>query len=331
MAEIKLAFLGYDTDMGKALIEAMEDDGIQLDDYIPLSYTADEYDAISYQGKNYQIRRVDDFEPESANVLLVAGKYSEARKLVELARKHNIVVIDAGGINVDAGKIFVDGLADADTDFVYDAGYLVPMGSEATMLSLILKPVSERAEISSVDAVMLEAVSGLGDYGTSELARESIALFNMKDIAPRIFPSQMAFNVHSAVGDINEDNTTTHENMVISELKSVLGETADVVNLTSMVVPVFYGHTMSINISFRADVTTEEFIQLLESAPGVEIVDDEEITPVRFGRKESILYVSRIRKIKGRDSSFTMTAVMDNFLRGSALNCLGIIRKLGLK
>ena len=61
------------------------------------------------------------------------------------------------------------------------------------------------------------------------------------------------------------------------------------------------------------------------------IVDDEEITPVRFGRKESILYVSRIRKIKGRDSSFTMTAVMDNFLRGSALNCLGIIRKLGLK
>ncbi|SFO98167.1 MULTISPECIES: Asd/ArgC dimerization domain-containing protein [Ruminobacter] len=331
MAEIKLALLGYDTDVGKALIESMEDEGIELADYIPLSYTAEDYDAISYRGKNYQIRRVDDFEPETATVLLIAGNYSEADRLVAQARKNGLVVVDAGEVNVNDGRLFVDGLADADTDFVYDADYIVPMSSEATMLSLILKPVSERADISSVSAVMMESVSGVGDSGTAELARESISLFNMRDIAPRIFPSQMAFNVHTAVGDINYDDTTTHENNVIAELKQVLGETADVINLTSMVVPVFYGHTLSLNISFREDISLDEFKELIAAAPGVEIVDDEEITPVKFGKKEDKLYISRIRALKGQNSSFTLVAVMDNFLRGVVLNCLGIIRKLSLK
>ncbi|WP_298510004.1 Asd/ArgC dimerization domain-containing protein [uncultured Ruminobacter sp.] len=331
MAEIKLALLGYDTDVGKALTEIMEQEGIELEDYIPLSYTADEYDAIGYLGKNYQIQRVEDFEPEKANVLMIAGNYSEAGKLVAQARKSGLVIIDAGEVNVKEGRIFVDGLADADTDFVYDADYIVPMSSEATMLSLILKPISERITISSVSAVMMESVSGIGDSGTAELARESISLFNMRDIAPRIFPSQMAFNVHTAVGDINLDDTTTHENNVIDELRPVLGETADVINLTSVVVPVFYGHTLSMNISLLEDVSLDEFKNLVAAAPGVELVDDEELTPVKFGKKEDKLYISRIRALKGQVSSFTLVAVMDNFLRGVVLNCMGIIRKLSLK
>ena len=88
-----------------------------------------------------------------------------------------------------------------------------------------------------------------------------------------------------------------------------------------------------VNSFFDTEITPEEIETVYDALEkeGVEIVDDEELTPVKFGKKEDKLYVSRIRAIKGQASSFTLVAVMDNFLRGVVLNCMGIIRKLGLK
>ncbi len=330
MAELRLAFLGYDTDIGRELYELMEREEFALADLVPLSADAEEYDAVGYRGRNYLVRGAGDYDFADADALLAAGVCPGVREIAERALAKGLAVVDAAGIFPGEGRVFAAGLPEDKTGSVARGELVRPMSSEATMLWLLLGPLAARRPLASVHAVMLESVSGLGGPGVSELARESIALFNMKEIAPRMFPSQMAFNVHTSVGDIMEDNSAARENLILAELAGAMGEAARAVCLTSMVVPVFYGHTLSLDVTFGTPVAPGEFREMLAGIPGAEIVDDDEITPVKYGRREDKLYISRIRALPGNGSSYTLVAVMDNFRRGVVTNCMGALKKLAL-
>lgn len=332
MSQIKLAVLGFNTDIGKALFELLEDEKLPIEEIFPLSYKSQEYDVASLLGRNYLIQNPENFDYTEANVLMVIGNPADAPKVIAEAQKNGATIIDVSGNSEDLTSycVYAEGITTSEEfdDAMLDK-YVIPMGSAATMLTLLFKPIIDSFGLQRSDVTLIEAVSGLGEDGTSELARETISLLNMRDINPKLFSSQMAFNLHTAIGDTMSDGTTTHENEILVELDSILGNKADLINITSILAPVFYGHTANVTFTIASDsVSVDEIRNTLEESGVAEFVDDEEVTPAKFGINEKNVIISRLRQDKKNSSTFRLIAVMDNAKCGVARNCLGVLRAI---
>ncbi|MGN1392906.1 MAG: Asd/ArgC dimerization domain-containing protein [Succinivibrionaceae bacterium] len=334
MSQIKLAILGFNTDISKALFEAMENKSLPIEEIFPLSYKYEDYEATSILGRNYLIQHPDNFDYSEANILLVIGNTADAPKVIAKARKENALIIDISNnlsLQNNNSYIYIDGFNKRELEDAFLDKHIIPMGSVATMLSFILKPIIDNFGLNDAIINVMEAASGLGEDGTAELGRETIALLNMHDIQPRLFSSQMAFNIHTAIGEVMADGSTSHENEVLNQLSKVIGDKVDTISYTSMLVPVFYGHTTTLTVMVNQDISINDFIQVLEDTGVIEVIDDEEVTPAKFGVNEDKIIVSRIRQDKHNPKKFTLIAVMDNARRGQALNCLGVLENFALR
>jgi aspartate-semialdehyde dehydrogenase len=326
MSDIKLAILGFNTDIGKGLFDILENENIVLQDIFPLSYSCQEYDAATFLGKNYLIQNPNDFDFEQANLFIIIGHEGNAPALISRAKNAGVQVIDVSGLENEEAYIYADGMNALSADDLSAENVIVPMNSSATFLSLILKPLHDVFGIKDVTSTLIESVSSLGQDGASELARETISLLNMRDISPKLFKDQVAFNVHTAVGEIMADGITTHEESVLAELENVLPEISSNINLTIYTAPVFYGHTNSLTIELnRSDLSVTDIKDVLEKTNAIE-VEDEDISPAKYGVNEEKIFVSRIRQNKNNPCKFSMNAIMDNAKRGVAMNCAGIIK-----
>ena len=86
MSDIKLAILGFNTDIGKGLFDILENENIVLENIFPLSYTCQEYDAATFLGKNYLIQDPNDFDFEQANLFIIIGHEGNAPALISRAK-----------------------------------------------------------------------------------------------------------------------------------------------------------------------------------------------------------------------------------------------------
>lgn len=327
MSELKLAVYGYGTNAGKAFFEALNDSDINCTDVCPLAYGAGEYDAVNIMDRNFGIVSPDVYDFESANVFISFSDDNDSRKLVKEAQEAGCLVIDAGCEDPKPENIFLDGSTTSLDQMLADR-YVVPMNSAATMLALLLKPLDSHFGLEHAEVTLMESVSGLGADGAGELARETIALLNMRPVEPRLFANQMAFNIHTALGDEDDLGITTHEHEVQKQLELALGsKAASRIMLNCVLVPVYYGHTAVISFTAKQDLTLAEVKELLADCVFIENADGEEITPASHGTNEDNIFISRVHGASGLNRTYSFMAVMDNARRGLAMNVLAIVKK----
>ncbi len=328
MKNLNLAFYGYQSDTGKALIELLSDAQLPITQIYPLSYNADPYDAVNILDKNCPISDPNEFDYTKCNVLIFIGSKGDCQKIIPQAKENGVIIIDASLNTYDEKPyVYVEGLDNEELKDAFIEQHIVPMNSSATMLAQILKPVTENLGLKRAIITLMEAISGLSKDGANELARETVALLNMRPIEPKLFNTQVAFNLHTQVGDYTSDGTTTHEYDLLTEIQSVIGDVAEGINLTSIVVPVFYGHTASITLTTKEECSLEKFRNTLSQTKLLTLIDDEEITPTTHGVNEETIYISRIREDRNIPNTFTFTAIMDNAKIGLASNCLSILKE----
>jgi aspartate-semialdehyde dehydrogenase len=123
------------------------------------------------------------------------------------------------------------------------------------------------------------------------------------------------------------DNGYTKEEMkLVWETRKILGDDSIQVNPTAVRVPVFYGHSEAVNIETKIKITPEQARQLLESAPGVVVVDDRKAggypTPVTHASGTDPVYVGRIRDDLSHPRGLNLWIVSDNIRKGAALNAV---------
>lgn len=329
MSTIKLAILGYNTDAGKALFDLVEAEKLPIEELYPIAYGASQYDAVSLLGKNYAIEAPDEFDFTKANIVLFLGSSGDARKLIPIAKESGALVIDATMLdNETPAYVYLNGLESSEFEDALVDQHIIPMSSSATMLAHILKPFSEELGLNRAVVTLMEAVSGLGEEGARELARETIALLNIHPIEPKLFDTQTAFNIHTCIGSCTADGTTTHEYEIVRQLEQVIGGVKDGVNLTCVLAPIFYGHTATLTLTTSPNTTLEDIRRVINDSPVMELVEDEEVTPAKFGTNEERIIISRLRPDTRNPGTFSLVAVMDNARIGLASNCLGILQML---
>lgn len=201
----------------------------------------------------------------------------------------------------------------------------------------VLRPLSDEAGLRRLIVSSYQAVSGSGLAGVSEL-EDQVRAAVIHDIAalthdgaavslpePRKYVRPIAFNVIPLAGSIVADGSleTDEEQKLRNESRKILGLPDLLVSGTCVRVPVFTGHSLSINAEFDRPISVERALELLAAAPGVEI--SEVPTPLQAAGADPS-FVGRVRQDSsvpdGRGLALFVSS--DNLRKGAALNAVQI-------
>jgi aspartate-semialdehyde dehydrogenase len=196
---------------------------------------------------------------------------------------------------------------------------------------VVLKPLHDAATIKRVVVSTYQSVSGAGKDAMDELWAQTKGKYVPgQEVEPKKFPKQIAFNCIPHIDSFMEDGYTKEEWKMVAETKKILDPKIKV-TATCVRVPVFVGHSESVNIEFEKAITVDEVRAILREAPGVVVVDKREpggyVTPVDAAG-EFATYVSRIREDTTVENGIALWIVSDNLLKGAALNAVQIAETL---
>ena len=200
----------------------------------------------------------------------------------------------------------------------------------------VLAPLHAEAQLTRIIASTYQAVSGSGLAGVEELHAQAKAVVDKADALthdgsavpfpdPVKYVAPIAFNVLPMAGSIVDDGSfeTDEEQKLRNESRKILGIPGLLVSGTCVRVPVFTGHSLSLNVEFARPISVERATELLSTAPGVELSDVP--TPLQAaGRDPS--YVGRIRQDPGVPDGRGLALFVsnDNLRKGAALNTVQI-------
>jgi aspartate-semialdehyde dehydrogenase len=200
----------------------------------------------------------------------------------------------------------------------------------------VLKPLHDEAGLVRLVASTYQAVSGSGLAGVDELDKQVRQVVDRASElthdgsavdfpAPEKYAAPIAFNVLPLAGSIVEDGSgeTEEEQKLRNETRKILGIPDLRVSGTCVRVPVFTGHSLSINAEFDRSLTVERARAILGSAPGVALVDVP--TPLAAAGIDPSL-VGRLRQDPGvpGDRGLVLFVSSDNLRKGAALNAVQI-------
>ena len=205
-----------------------------------------------------------------------------------------------------------------------------PNCSTAQML-VALKPIHDVAVIKRIVVSTYQSVSGAGKEGMDELWHQTKGKYVPgQEVDAKKFTKQIAFNCIPHIDVFMEDGYTKEEWKMLAETKKIMDPKIKV-TATCVRVPVFVGHSESVNIEMEKPMTVEECRAILREAPGVMVVDKREdggyITPIDAAG-EFATFVSRIREDATVENGLAMWIVSDNLLKGAALNAIQIAEVL---
>ena len=199
----------------------------------------------------------------------------------------------------------------------------------------VMKVLDAEAGLTRLIVSTYQAVSGAGLAGGEELLEQASAAVAQDAInlvhdggavelpAPNKFPKNIAFNVVPLAGSIVDDglNETDEEKKLRNESRKILELPELLVSGTCVRVPVFTGHSLSINAEFARPLSPERARELLSSAPGVQLMDVP--TPLDAAGADPSL-VGRIRADEGAPEGRGLALFIsnDNLRKGAALNAV---------
>jgi aspartate-semialdehyde dehydrogenase len=204
----------------------------------------------------------------------------------------------------------------------------------------VLKPLHDAAQLVRLIASTYQAVSGAGLVGVDELDKQANAVAkNARELTysgnavtyptPEKFVRPIAFNVLPFAGSLvdNGEYETDEEIKLRNESRKILGIPDLLVSGTCVRVPVYTGHSLSINVEFARDITVAEATELLAKAPGVQVVDIP--TPLLAAGADPS-FVGRIRQDRSAPGNrgLVLFVANDNLRKGAALNAIQIAELL---
>src|SRR3989440_1335801 len=196
-----------------------------------------------------------------------------------------------------------------------------------------LKPILYAAGIERLVITTCQSVSGTGQRAVEELHDQAQAVIDAREVpAPSVYPHQIAFNVLPHAGKFPEGSDYTDEELkLVNETRKILGRPDIGVSATCTRVPVYTGHSESVNVQTREPLSPEECRELLSGFPGLVVLDDPAngVYPLAIdaaGRDEVL--VGRIRRDPSHERCLNMWIVGDNLRKGAATNAVQLAELL---
>ena len=323
---MNIAIVGATGNVGRKIIEVLYKKKILVNNLFFVASSNSAGSVLKFGDKEIKIENLENFDFSKVNISFFSAGKTISEKYVPLAAKHSVVIDNSSFFRMDPDvplivpQVNKDHLKDMKKNIVAN-----PNCSTAQLV-IVLKSLNDAFKIKRVVISTYQSTSGAGKKSMDELIDQTKLVLDKKNFEVKNFTKQIAFNAIPHIDSFSDDGYTKEELKMINETNKILGAKIDI-TATCVRIPVLVSHAESVNIEFENDFTLKKIKELLTSAEGCKVVDENSdggyITPVDAeGKNET--FISRIRKDNSKKNALNMWIVSDNLLRGAALNAVEI-------
>ncbi|MEL7091684.1 MAG: aspartate-semialdehyde dehydrogenase [Pseudomonadota bacterium] len=330
----RVVVAGATGNVGREMLNILAERQFPVDEIAVLASRRSLGTEVSFGEQTLTTKDLDTFDFTGWDMALFAIGSDATKKAAPKAAAAGCVVIDNSSLyryDPDVPLIVPEVNADAIEGYSKKNIIANPNCSTAQMV-VALKPLHDRATIKRVVVSTYQSVSGAGKEGMDELWDQTKAVYNpTSDIEVKKFQKQIAFNVIPHIDVFMDDGSTKEEWKMVAETKKIVDPKIKV-TATCVRVPVFVGHSESINIETEEFLDEDEARDILREAPGIMVIDKREdggyVTPIECVG-DFATFISRLRQDSTIDNGLNFWCVSDNLRKGAALNAVQIAELLG--
>jgi aspartate-semialdehyde dehydrogenase len=324
----KVAVVGATGNVGREMLAILAERTFPADEVVALASRRSLGTEVSFGDKTLKIKALEHCDFSDVDICLMSAGSPVAKEWAPKIAAAGAVVIDNSSYwryDADVPLIVPEVNAGALADF-RKRGIIANPNCSTAQLVVALKPLHDKARIKRVVVSTYQSVSGAGKEAMDELFSQTKAVYTLGDMEAKKFSTRIAFNLIPQIDVFMEDGFTREEWKMMAETKKILDPKIKLV-ATCVRVPVFIGHSESINVEFEEPISADEARDILRTAPGVLVIDKHEpggyITPYECAGEDAT-YVSRIREDTTVENGLVLWCVSDNLRKGAALNAVQI-------
>tara|TARA_B100001939_G_scaffold345883_1_gene363467 strand:+ start:2056 stop:3075 length:1020 start_codon:yes stop_codon:yes gene_type:complete len=328
----KVAVVGATGNVGREMLNVLHERQFPVSEIIPLASRRSIGQEVTFGDKTIKTKCLDDFDFSGVDICLMSAGGSVSKAWSEKIGAQGCVVIDNSSyFRMDPDVPLIVPEVNAEDIAGYKKKNIIANPNCSTaQLMVALKPLHDRAKIKRVVVSTYQSVSGSGKAAMDELWTQTRAIFVNDPVENEVYPKQIAFNVIPHIDVFMDNGDTKEEWKMVAETAKILDPDIKL-TATCVRVPVFIGHSESVNIEFHNPLSDDEARDILRQSPGVMVVDKREdggyVTPVEAAG-EFATYISRIRRDETVKHGLNLWCVSDNLLKGAALNAVQIAESL---
>ena len=329
-----VSIVGATGAVGIELIKCLEERRFPLSE---LRLTASARSAgkkLPFGGRSLEVTELTDESFRGVDVALFSAGSAISKRFAPIAVKSGAVVVDnSSAFRTDPAIPLV--VPEINPQKIAEHRGIIANPNCSTIIAITpLWPIHRVNRIERIIVATYQAASGAGAAAMEELREATRAYLDGRPFEPRVLPHPYAFNLFSHNSKIDPaTGYNEEETKVIRETHKIFGDDSIRVSATCVRVPVLRAHSMAIHFECERPITPAQVRDIVQTAPGVKLVDDPERNyfpmPLDVSGKDPIL-VGRIRRDLSDPSgrSIALFACGDQLLKGAALNAVQIAERL---
>lgn len=319
---LNLAVVGATGLVGQEIIKILEQRDLEVNDIKFYASARSAGKRITFNRKGYSVEDIKDADFKSVDLALFSAGSEVSKEYAPIAKKAGCVVIDnSSAWRMDKDVPLVVPEVNP-KDIKKGKGIIANPNCSTIQMVVALKPLHDFAKIERIVVTTFQAVSGTGQNAVDELKRQIREYSDHEDMIANVYPHRIAFNALPHIDEFLENGSTKEEEKMVKETQKILDKRIKV-SATAVRVPVFTGHSESVNIVTKENLAPAKARELLEKFPGVKVIDepDENKYPLPiFSEGTDACFVGRIRSDDSVKNGLNMWIVADNLRKGAALN-----------
>ena len=327
--KFNIAVAGATGAVGNQMISCLEERDFPIKSLKFLASSRSVGRKLKYKGRDINVEELTESSFKGIDIALFSAGGGTSEKYAPFAANDGCVVVDnssAWRMDPEVPLVVPEVNPHAVAQYK-NKGIIANPNCSTIQMVVALHPLHREFGIKRIVVSTYQAVSGTGKKAIDELDSQTRAILNFKEYESKVYPHAIAFNCLPHI-DVFLDNGYTKEEMkMVHETRKILEDNTIGVTATTVRVPVFFGHSESVNIETKRKVSVQEVRALLERTPGVKVVDDpmNNQYPLAIDAAgQDLTLVGRIRNDESVENGINMWIVADNIRKGAATNTVQI-------
>jgi aspartate-semialdehyde dehydrogenase len=325
--EYRVAVVGATGMVGQAMREILEERSFPVSELRLLASERSRGKRFTFRGEELEVGVLDEDSFQGIDFALFSAGAAISTRFAPIAVEAGALVVDnSSAFRMDEGVPLVVPEVNPQDAFEH-SGIIANPNCSTIQMVVVLKPLHDRSPIRRVVVSTYQSVSGTGKNAVEELEVQTREAHGGRELEAQVYPHPIAFNCLPHIDVFLPGGYTKEEMKMVGETQKIMGLPDLPVSATAVRVPIFVGHSESVNVEFTEAIDPDEARSILRKAPGVEVVDDPEnaVYPLALDAAgKDPCYVGRIRADTSCPRALNLWIVSDNLRKGAALNAVQI-------
>ena len=327
MGRVNVAVVGATGAVGREMVKILGERKFPIKDLFLLASEKSAGETIRMNRREYKVEELDNNSFDDIDIALFSAGSAVSKKYAPIAAKNGTIVIDnSSAFRMDAKVPLIVPEVNYQDIKKHD-GIIANPNCSTIQMVVALKPILDEVGIDRIIVSSYQSVSGTGKDAIDELSSQSSQVLNNKKITRKVYPHQIAFNILPHI-DVFENNGYTKEEMkLIHETNKIFGNTKIKITATAARVPVFHGHSESVYIETKNQISINKLKKIYLKTKGIKLVDDINNSKYPLAIMSEIydeVMIGRLRKDLSDPNGINMWIVANNLRKGAALNAVQI-------